>query len=81
MSASNIVVSITFLSFGFASPLCSSVTSSISTEKETSFFYAEIEFTSEEEAGEFCVPEYFGEEITHVAEYKMKNYWKRTDKR
>ena len=47
-------------------------------EKETSFFYAEIEFASEEEAGAFCVPEYFGEEITHVAEHKMKNYWKRT---
>lgn len=42
------------------------------------FYYAEIEFPTEQAAKDFVVPDYFGEEITYNKEYKMKNYWKRT---
>ena len=42
------------------------------------FYYAEIEFPSEEEANAFVLPEYLGKEITYDAHYKMKNFWKRT---
>ena len=42
------------------------------------FYYAEIEFSTEQEAKDFVVPSYFGREITFSEEYKMKNYWKRT---
>lgn len=42
------------------------------------FYYGEIEFGSEEEAHAFTPPEWFGEEVTDDARYKMKNYWKRT---
>lgn len=42
------------------------------------FFYGEIEFASEEEACRFVTPDFLGEEVTDVADYKMKNYWRRT---
>lgn len=42
------------------------------------FFYAEIEFPTEEEAMAFEVPEFFGKEVTFDNSYKMKNYWKKT---
>lgn len=42
------------------------------------FFYAEIEFPTEQDAKDFVVPAYFGREITFNEDYKMKNYWKRT---
>ena len=42
------------------------------------FYYAEIEFPTEQEANDFVVPEFLGKEITFDEEYKMKNYWKRT---
>lgn len=42
------------------------------------FYYAEIEFPTEQEAKAFVVPSYFGREITFDDDYKMKNYWKRT---
>ena len=42
------------------------------------FYYAEIEFPTEQEARDFVVPDFFGEEITYNEDYKMKNYWKRT---
>ena len=42
------------------------------------FYYAEIEFPTEEDAKAFVVPPYFGREITFNEDYKMKNYWKRT---
>lgn len=42
------------------------------------FYYAEIEFPTEEDARNFVVPNYFGREITFNEDYKMKNYWKRT---
>lgn len=53
---------------------CSLVDKGLSTE----FMYAEIEFQSTEEADKF-VPcfDYVGE-ITRCADYKMKNFWKRT---
>lgn len=47
-------------------------------ETSNAFFYAEIEFPTEEAACAFQVPEYLGKEITLEEEYKMKNYWKRT---
>ena len=42
------------------------------------FYYAEIEFPSEEEARAFEKPDFLGDEVTDDASYKMKNYWKRT---
>ena len=42
------------------------------------FYYAEIEFPTEQDAKDFVVPSYFGREITFNEDYKMKNYWKRT---
>ena len=42
------------------------------------FYYAEIEFPTEQDARDFVVPSYFGREITFNEDYKMKNYWKRT---
>ena len=42
------------------------------------FYYAEIEFPTEQDAKDFVVPAYFGREITFNEDYKMKNYWKRT---
>lgn len=45
---------------------------------EDAFFYAEIEFPTEEDAKNFVPMEYLGKEITFDENYKMKNYWKRT---
>ena len=47
---------------------------------DTTFYYAEVEFNSEEEAHGFVwpFPEVFIEEVTNKPEYKMANYWKRT---
>ena len=45
---------------------------------EWEFYYAEIEFPTEQDAKDFVVPAYFGEEITYNKDYKMKNFWKRT---
>lgn len=45
---------------------------------DTRFMYAEIEFKTEEDANNFKIPSYLGEEITYNKDYKMKNYWKRT---
>ena len=49
---------------------------------DTAFYYAEVEFNSEEEANSFVwpFPEVFIEEVTNKPEYKMANYWKRTRK-
>lgn len=47
---------------------------------ESEFWYAEIEFSSEEEAKGFVPMEYLGEEITYDDRYKMKNYWEKTRK-
>ena len=38
------------------------------------FFYAEIEFPTEEDAKAFTPPRYLGREITYNEDYKMKNY-------
>ena len=45
---------------------------------EWEFYYAEIEFPTEEDANAFELPEYLGKEITYDTDYKMKNFWKRT---
>jgi len=41
---------------------------------------AEVEFESEEEANDFVVPEWFGEEVTGDEQYKNKNLWKMLNK-
>lgn len=48
---------------------------------DTSFIYGEVEFESEEEANNFVVPDYFGQEVTYDKDYKMKNYFARTRKK
>lgn len=53
---------------------CSSVDEGSSFE----FMYAEVEFSSVEEAESFMPCFDYVAEITHCADYKMKNYWKRT---
>lgn len=47
---------------------------------DTAFYYAEVEFDSEEEANNYVwpFPEVFIEDVTDKPEYKMANYWKRT---
>ena len=43
------------------------------------FIYAEIEFSSEEDAKNFKLPDFLDwEEVTYDENYKMKNYWNRT---
>lgn len=42
------------------------------------FYYAEIEFKTEEEALAFKPWDFMVKEVTYDSEYKMKNYWKRT---
>lgn len=44
---------------------------------ETEFIYCEVEFESEEEAGQFILP-FKGTEVTNDSYWKMKNYWKRS---
>lgn len=39
------------------------------------FYYAEIEFESEDQASVFVVPNWFGKEVTYDKSYKMKNYF------
>lgn len=45
---------------------------------QNAFFYAEIEFPTEEEANAFIPTEYFRQDVTFQEAYKMKNYWKST---
>lgn len=47
---------------------------------DSNWFYAEVEFKSEEEANayQFPWPELVIEEVTNSNRYKMKNYWKET---
>lgn len=44
------------------------------------YYYAEVEFDSEEEAMHFNAEEvpYLVKEVTYDKQYNMKNYWKRT---
>lgn len=42
------------------------------------FTYAEVEFSSEEEASKFVFPWKNAVEVTDDISYKMKNYWKRS---
>ncbi len=46
--------------------------------KPTSFFYAEVEFDSVEQAENFAPPHFLGEEKTHDENFSMSNYWKST---
>ncbi len=44
---------------------------------DDTFYYAEIEFDSEDEANSFIFP-FTGTEVTDRSEYKMKKYWYNT---
>lgn len=46
--------------------------------KASEFFYAEIEFASEEDANAFIKPDFLGKDVTDNDAFKMKNYWNRT---
>lgn len=54
--------------------------SHVDKDTENEFYYAEIEFESEEEANNFDMSKYpfLLEDVTYDENYKMKNYWKRT---
>lgn len=56
--------------------------SEVDHDRSTSFFYAEVEFPSEEEAAAFQLPpslaEYVIREVTNEKSWQMKNYWRRT---
>ena len=41
------------------------------------FYYAEIEFSSVEEANSFTVPDFLKNEVTEKTGYTMKDYWER----
>ncbi len=45
---------------------------------ETEFMYAEIEFSSVEEAESYSLPDFLNMEVTYDNSYKMNNYWRRT---
>ena len=45
---------------------------------EHEFCYAEIEFSSEQEANAFVKPEFLGEEVTQEEDGKMITYWMKT---
>jgi len=42
-------------------------------EELEGFSMIEVEFPNEEEANSFLIPTWFGEEVTHLEEYKNKN--------
>ncbi len=42
----------------------------------TSFYYAEVEFPSREEADAFTPPDFLGREVTEQPGYTMAEYWK-----
>ncbi len=46
--------------------------------KDTSFYYAEVEFDSVEQAEKFVPPHFFGEEKTYDKDFCMNNYWQKT---
>lgn len=45
-----------------------------------SFYYAEVEFSSEEEAKAFSPPAWLGEEVTYDPSYTMKAFWEKRRK-
>lgn len=47
-------------------------------DSEHAFYYAEVEFSTQEDAYAFIKPTFLGEEVTEIDCYKMKNYWKNT---
>ncbi len=46
----------------------------------TAFYYAEVEFSSIEQAHDFVPPSYLGKEVTEDSSYSMSQYWLRTRK-
>ncbi|MBE7009091.1 MAG: adenylate cyclase [Ruminococcaceae bacterium] len=47
-------------------------------ELPSRFTYAEVEFSSIEEAKAFAAPDWFGRETTEEQGFRMKGYWKKT---
>lgn len=47
----------------------------------TSFYYAEVEFSSIEQANAFIPPSYLGKEVTEDPSYSMSQYWLHTRQR
>ena len=45
-------------------------------DSDTAFYYAEVEFSSVEEANAFVPPAFLGEEKTEDPAFTMSNYWK-----
>lgn len=46
--------------------------------KDTSFYYAEVEFKSEGEANDFVPPKFLGKEKTYSDNFSMSKYWSKT---
>ena len=44
----------------------------------TEFYYAEVEFETEEDAMAFIPLDFMVKEVTYDSKYKMKNYWRET---
>lgn len=42
------------------------------------FYYAEVEFSSQQQASEFVPPVFLGKEVTEDPSYSMNSYWLRT---
>lgn len=51
--------------------------SKVDFENKNTFYYAEIEFNSLEEAKAFIPPDFLKNEVTEKAGYTMKDYWER----
>ena len=45
--------------------------------EQTQFYYAEVEFSTVEEANAFVPPAFLGREVTWEPEYSMSHYWSR----
>ena len=52
--------------------------STVDSDQNTGFSYAEIEFASVEQATAFSPPSWFGEETTEQQTFRMKTYWRDT---
>ncbi len=44
----------------------------------TQFYYAEVEFDSEQEANDFIAPGFLGKEVTYSGNFSMSKYWQET---
>ncbi len=49
--------------------------SAVDIDTDHGFMYAEVEFSSVEEANAFVPPPFLGREVTEVRDFSMSNYW------